>query len=396
VADAPRTPDWLELPAAIHHSGWQSFLAVTGGGSGAISTLLETPGASRSILGAVVPYAPLALAHFLGSAPEQYCSAATARAMAVAAFRLARQVLGHHDPERLCGVACTASLATNRPKRGDHRVHVAAQTVRSTTSYSLLVEKGRRDRAAEELVAARLILRALAATVGVGELRGLESAIELTPAEHVEVDRAEASPEVAELWSGVRRKLLLRSSRAEPADADNPDPSLLFPGAFNPPHAGHLRMASIAEQRLGKPLAWELSIANVDKPTLDFIAIRDRVAALDASGEGRPIALTSAPTFREKATLFPGATFVVGADTLARIAHARYYHGDESQRDEAIDHIAARGCRFLAFGRHFEGGFQTLADLALPARLRVACDEVPAADFREDISSTELRAEDGV
>jgi hypothetical protein len=103
------------------------------------------------------------------------------------------------------------------------------------------------------------------------------------------------------------------------------------------------------------------------------------------------IALTSAPTFREKAALFPGAVFVVGADTIVRIGQVRYYGGDSDRRDEALAEIDRRGCRFLMFGRELDGRFATLQDLELPDALRDLCEEVPAADFREDISSTELR-----
>jgi hypothetical protein len=150
-------------------------------------------------------------------------------------------------------------------------------------------------------------------------------------------------------------------------------------------------MAAEAERRLGQPVAWELSIANVDKPPLDFVAIRNRLAALRREDDKRLVALTCAPTFREKAELFPGAVFVVGVDTLIRIADPRYYGGDEACRDDAIRGIADQGCRFLVFGRQVEGKFQGAADVDLPTTLRELCDEVPAADFRQDVSSTELR-----
>ena len=64
-------------------------IAVTGGGSGAISSLLEVPGASASVLEAIVPYAATALADWLGGTPDHYCSERTARAMAMAAFERA-------------------------------------------------------------------------------------------------------------------------------------------------------------------------------------------------------------------------------------------------------------------------------------------------------------------
>jgi hypothetical protein len=100
---------------------------------------------------------------------------------------------------------------------------------------------------------------------------------------------------------------------------------------------------------------------------------------------------TRAATFVEKAALFPRATFVVGADTIARIAEPKYYD-DERCRDAALAALAAAGCRFLVFGRCHEGGFQSLCDLKLPDALRRICDEVPAEVFRVDVSSTALRA----
>ena len=100
--------------------------------------------------------------------------------------------------------------------------------------------------------------------------------------------------------------------------------------------------------------------------------------------------ITRAPTFVEKAELFPGATFVVGADTMVRIAEPRYYGGDD-RGGTMRDLIARQGCRFLVFGRKVAGRFQSLGDLVLPAALRALCDEVPEAEFREDVSSTELR-----
>jgi hypothetical protein len=113
--------------------------------------------------------------------------------------------------------------------------------------------------------------------------------------------------------------------------------------------------------------------------------------ALYRVDNARSIALTRAPTFREKAEAFPGATFVVGVDTLLRIAEPRYYGDDHAKRDAAIAEIAERGCRFLVFGRELDGRFVTLGDLNLPTELRRLCDEVPESEFREDVSSTELR-----
>lgn len=366
---------------------------MTGGGTGAISALLQTPGASRTVLEAVVPYSLAALVDWIGGKPDQACSEATARAMAMAAFMRARTLAPDVDPLSLVGVGCTASLATDRPKRGERRIHAAVQRADRTVVYSLPLIDDSPSRAADEEVAAGFLLWAIAEACGVAATT-LEASLPLLRHEELRCCEAEATePEQTELLLGTRGRAVLKPGSAVNYFAEGGAPPMLavFPGAFNPPHAGHLRMAAIAEVRLKQPLAWELSITNVDKPPLDFISIRTRIHALRFEDHDRMIALTRAATFREKAALFPGATFVVGADTVLRIAEPRYYGGDTARRDAAVAEISQSGCRFLVFGRAVDGRFSSLGDLDLPAELRSLCDEVPAAEFREDLSSTALR-----
>jgi nicotinamide mononucleotide (NMN) deamidase PncC len=374
---------WTELVSAIHAGNCQAVIAVTGGGSKAISQLLEVPGGSRTLLEAVVPYSQSALEDWLGGAVEQACSEPTARAMAMAAWMRARRLAPAADPHSLLGVGATASLASNRPKQGQHRVHVGVQTATVTSSFTLPLTKGARDRKKEEWLAAKLVLTVLgeAAAVDVTEARQalLEQLHDLEPLElrHKNADAA---------WTAI----LLGQRDCAPHAANV---RAIFPGAYNPPHAGHLRMARCAADRLGEPVAYELSLTNVDKPPLDFLEIAQRLDALRTLDSEAMVLVTDAPTFRQKSALAPGCTFVVGADTLVRIADPRYYEGGQQGLATALAEIAARGCRFLVFGRQLNGRFQTLSDLAIPAALRTLCDEVPAAEFREDVSSTELRTQ---
>lgn len=192
-----------------------------------------------------------------------------------------------------------------------------------------------------------------------------------------------ASREWTELLLGERSFLCVpATSGREPTK-----PKVLLPGSFNPPHRGHARMVEIASRRLGEPVWLEISIINVDKPPLDFLSIQERLDRLTSYD----VCLTRAPTFVEKAELFPAATFAVGADTLARIADARYYHDSEEGRDAAIDRLERGNVRFLVFGRSCSGRFLTLEDLTLPPRLVALCERVPESEFREDVSSTDLR-----
>ena len=136
--------------------------------------------------------------------------------------------------------------------------------------------------------------------------------------------------------------------------------------------------------------AFELSIRNVDKPTLDYTEIARRLQQFT-----RPVWLTRLPTFVEKARCFPGARFVVGVDTLVRIADARYYGGDAEQRDQAITEMRELGAGFLVYGRRMNGRFLVLEDLDIPAALQALCTGVAESEFRNDVSSTALRGAGG-
>jgi len=364
----------------LHQSAARLVLAATGGGSLAISDLLVVPGASRTLLEAAVPYSAAALAAWLGARPEQYCSEPTARVMAMAAYRRA---VTYSAGEHLVGAACTASLASDRPKRGPHRAYVAVQTATATASFSLELAKGRRSRAEEERVVADLLLNAVAEAAGISQRLELS----LLDAEHVASSRVDAPGTWQELLAGTRDLVQYDSQPATVRPAKQS--KLVFPGAFNPLHEGHLKMASIAAAKVGAPADFELSITNVDKPPLDFIEIQKRGTAF---GRDRALWLTRAATFLEKARLFPGATFVVGVDTIRRIADPRYY-GGQAAADAALSELRARGCRFLVFGRLGTSGFETLADVELPEPLRAMSEGVPANEYREDVSSTERRSQ---
>jgi hypothetical protein len=243
--------------------------------------------------------------------------------------------------------------------------------------------KGRRTRAEEERVAAWLVLNAVAEACGVEERLDLGLAAE----ERVDECRVAAPPAWQALLAGSVQTVRHGGAAGESVQS----PRAVFPGAFHPIHGGHRRMAEIARQRLGAPVEFEISIVNVDKPPLDFIEIDRRVGQFAPE---QVVWLTRAATFEEKSARFPGATFVVGVDTLRRIVDPRYHGGDPAAWLAAMERIASRGCRFLVFGREQAGRFVGLADLNLQPPLDGLCQQVPAEEFREDISSTALRQQE--
>ncbi len=364
------------LVERLHASPLQGVLAITGGGSGAIAELLRVPGASSTVVEAMVPYSEASLASLLGGVPDQACHVATARAMAMAAFRRAL-TLSDAPPNELFGLGATASLKTLGPKRGDHRVHVAVQTLASTLSWSVTLDKGSRSREDEEALVVDLVLHAL------GQCAEIESPrLALSASERIDFQRHDAEPH----WHGLLLGDVPAVAHREHLKTER---RIVFPGAFNPYHEGHRRMAELAERHMGMQVEYELCIHNVDKPSLNYADLRQRTQQFPT---GATVWLTSTPTFIEKSRVFPGALFIVGVDTLMRIGEARYYDEDEEKRDRAIEEIVESGCRFLVFGRKIGDRFVALDDLELPATLRAMCDTVPHP-FRVDVSSSELRGE---
>lgn len=370
-----------EIIRQIHAASCRAVIAVTGGGSLAISDLLCVPGASNTVLEAVVPYSPEAMTEFLGFEPKQFCSVLTAREMALAAFRKANALADEEAATPGAGIGCTASLTSDRPKKGTHRAYVAVKTDRRLEWATLELVKGRRGRAEEERVVANLIVARLAVASGVADPLSLE----LAPEERVWLTRVGDVDNVGDVVSGAIDATCIGGP---PWDDRRLSPRVVFPGAFNPLHEGHRNMAAEASRMLQAHVEYEVSIVNVDKPPLERAVVEQRLAQFSPD---TPLWITRAATFVEKAQLFPRATFVVGADTIARIADPKYCGGDEVACRNAIGEIARHGCRFLVFGRVGQSVFDTLTSLALPDPLREICAGVPESRFRLDLSSTELR-----
>ncbi len=370
-----------KLIEAIHSSKHMASIAVAGAGTQAIGWILGVAGASRTVLDIQVPYSGSAVVDYLGEQPEQFVSEETARRMARAAYLRAASLADDDSP--LMGVACTATIATDRLKRGEHRCHVAVHYSEGALVKSLTLKRGRRDRAGEDEVVSTLVLNAIAETAGLVPYLIVPN---LLRGEVISRSAVCFRDPLDALAHGHVGSVLVRADGTQRVD-----PKLdggVFPGSFNPLHGGHLELKCAGERILDAPVCYEVSITNVDKLPLEPAELRTRLAQFAGVGD---VLVTNAPVFYKKAQLVPGCTFVIGVDTLERLIDPKYYDGSPSKMRASLREMRDHRCGFLVAGRVDRDGFKTLRNIALLPEFEEMFSEIPETSFRNDVSSTEIR-----
>ncbi len=371
-----------QLINTLHDSHYDLMLVAAGAGTHAISNLLGVAGASRTVLEVLVPYSAAAFNEFLGQVPEQYVSAESARFLAGRAYTRARWLAAEDNSQ--IGIACTATIITDRPKLGPHRAHIATWQPERLISYQFFLDKGARDRTGEEEIVSRVMLNAIAEACHLKK--------------HLPLNLCSNDDLTTELFDYAAMAQQLHTAQidlfgihADGRICTNSDAAKgLLAGSFNPLHSGHLSLAAAAEKILGHPVAFELTALNADKPPLAIKTVLHRMAQF----AGRYMVFASnAPTFVEKARLYPSTTFVVGYDTAVRILQPRYYQDSHANMLYALAAIREADCRFLVAGRveSRDGRFRQASDLSVPPDFNNMFLAIPGPRFREDISSTELR-----
>ena len=344
-------------------------------------------------------YSAASLADAIGGFRGRSVSAKVAKQLAALAHRRAATLAGARRP--VVGVGATATIATDRVKRGRRSAALAVETELGVLSLKVALRSRPRVglRQHEEQLVSALLVALLAEGCGIDALPLSVRVGGVEPAAFEEVLAPAAA--LASLFAGERDVLVL------PTDAESqalPRAPLIVSGSFDPWHEGHRRLGGVAASISGAPrhTVWfELPVHNAEKASLTPREAWRRAAQFAGSEN---LVLTRAPLFDEKARLFPGATFVVGADTAERLVQRRFYgtsEGDSEQRmGEALAGIRAAGCHFLVACRTPDVGQNTgaagatpqcLDDLAIPPPFRDLFTAIPRRDFQVDISASDVR-----
>lgn len=174
-----------------------------------------------------------------------------------------------------------------------------------------------------------------------------------------------------------------------------PAAPVVLSGSFRPLHRAHRELLRVGHASAGdttRAACFELSISNVEKPTLHLYEVLDRFGQFDRAGD--TLILTRQATFVGKSQVLPNSTFVIGYDTAVRLFDARFYEcaAGDSAVEEAMREIQGHGCSFIVGGRHDDAGrFMTWDDIDCPAEFRGMFTAIPEADFSDAISSTQVR-----
>ena len=374
----------LNLIQLIHKTPYKIVMATAGAGTQALSDLIAVEGASNTLIEARVPYSKDAFVDFVGGNLKKFVSPKAARLLAGGAFYRAQQLANQYpNSENLIGLACSASIATNRPKRGDHHAWIVTWQRNQIVQVHITLEKGKRSRSQEEALISKIIINLLAKACGLSN----QIPLNLTKQDSMQVRTRSHALAVDDFLAGKSKFVQIHAHGK--AKTSNIDPKILLPGSFNPLHQGHIELAAAASRFLGSPVTFEISALNVDKPPLSCEVLLSRIAQLAGHYS---VIITGEPTFLGKARLFPEAVFVIGFDTAERVLMPKYYQNSEAKMQAALVELQTLGCRFLVAGRKGKDGvYSRPENLKPPVEFADLFISIPDGLFRRDISSTELR-----
>jgi nicotinic acid mononucleotide adenylyltransferase len=347
------------------------YVVATGAGAGIQQALWSVPGCSSFLVGASFPYDPRQTEEFLGFKPEKsFCSAETAIDLSMAAYMRACGEDLLLDKQSI-GLGLTASVATLKSHRGEHRVYASVTTKDKVWLSELILPKPSTDE--QDISAIRIRDGNLADELGLNLLYSV-----------LDIQTDSNKEDVTDL---ARTRFFMHpffdndgGRRYEGAPKGH---KILFPGAFNPPHAGHFFNAKNAG---GNDTIFNITANPPHKEELTLGEMLQRACFL----KGHKVLFTrDDPYYLDKAKNFPGCNFVIGADALIRLLDQKWY--DRPVRDILVE-FNRLGTIFLVGERNGEGLEKIIMDGRLPRYHSNIFSSLPTSPY-SNLSSTQIREE---
>ncbi len=163
--------------------------------------------------------------------------------------------------------------------------------------------------------------------------------------------------------------------------------SVLFPGAFNPVHSGHLRLAAEVETLTGQSVLFEIGKTHPIKPSLKTEEVINRIRLFPS---GSKVLLTeNLPRFVDKLAYLPDLKDVIlGGDAFERLIAPQFYSSDFSPHD-LFELFCKEGIRLYIFDRKLGGRLFTLEQI-LP-NFKDYGNVFVQLPCQEEVSSTDIR-----
>ena len=361
----------VEIVNKINDSPYKCFVAITGGGASFIADYTKISGASKTIVGAIVPYDRTIFDNFVGIKMQEYSSPLAARKLALASYN--QCIIAGVEPKYAIGIGAASSIAFDGERVGrQHKINIAIHKFDSTKVVKIVLEQGR-TREQEDKIISDYIFTIFASSIFPDEFY-YPVTISYKPTETIEFT-TEKNKLIQQLVNGEKDFYCNASFGAWQKLA-------IYGGSFNLLHDGHKQIKELAEKILGYPVWFELSITNADKGMIDYVDINERLRHLYDI-----YLITKHSTIKDKVDLIKKynpeceITFIIGADTWTRIWDIRYL--PNMSLNDLHDFFYNSDVKFLVFGRNGIKINDNYNDL------RIMSEE--AENFNMNISSTELR-----
>lgn len=330
-----------ELGVNIH-------VVATGAGAGIQEELWGVPGSSAYLSGASFPYDQAEQEELLGFLPEHFVSREAAVDLASAAYMKAYKFGG----KKPVGIGLTASVASERIHRGDHRFDICVMTNDKVLTYERVLVKGAGqnfrlsdgqicDDSAFYMLLDALDIGAFPANSDGPALQEYQDATELAKQRFFE-------------------RPFFSANGKRTAEIPNPRNThelyALMPGAYNPPHEGHFGMAEEVQYAFHKSVVFEVTAEPPHKDALTVQQLLQRAKLL----QGRDRVFTQKePFYIDKARAFPKMPLVLGADAMVRMLDPKW--GLDIK--EMLGSFYEMGTKLFIVGREVNGVFTTCENI---------------------------------